>query len=82
MISEKQPEKKPEKKVKKSEEMERRMRDALEAIRENLSISRAVLAKKLGITDSQAKTAISKLKNNGIISRSGSDTDGFWKVNE
>lgn len=78
VISEKQP----EKKVKKSEEMARRMSDVLEAIKENPDISRTALAGKLKITDSQVRTALSKLKNNGTIRRSGSDTDGFWEIIE
>ena len=80
--SEKHPEKKPEKKTRKSEEMAKRLRDTLEAIKEDPAISRVALAKKLGITDSQAKTALTKLKNNRTISRRGSDTDGYWIINE
>ena len=80
--SEKHPEKKPEKKIRKSEEMAKRLRDTLEAIKEDPAISRVALAKKLGITDSQAKTALTKLKNNRTISRRGSDTDRYWIINE
>ena len=80
--SEKHPEKKPERKIRKSEEMAKRLRDTLEAIKEDPAISRVALAKKLEITDSQAKTALTKLKNNRTISRRGSDTDGYWIINE
>lgn len=73
--------KQPEKKPRKSEEIAKRMENALAIIRSDPTVSRASLAKKLGITDSQAKTALSKLRDNGTIRREGSDTDGYWIVN-
>lgn len=81
-ISEKQPEKSPEKQPKKSlsEKIEIRISAVLDLIREDPTISRASIAKKLDITDSQARTAIDKLKEKGKIHREGSDTDGKWII--
>ena len=45
-------------------------------IREKPSITRAAIAKKLEITDSQARTAIDMLKDSGKIHREGSDKGG------
>jgi len=82
-IFEKQPEKQPEKKnkQKKSDEIENRVARVLELIKKNPSASRATIAMELGITETQARTAINKLKDRGTIHRSGSDTSGAWVVN-
>jgi len=81
-ISGKQPEKSPEKqpKLTRKEIIERRIEDVLALIKENPSISRADIAKALDITDSQAKTAIEKLKERETIHREGSDTNGKWVI--
>lgn len=78
----KQPEKSPEKqpKLTRKEIIERRIEDVLALIKENPSISRADIAKALDITDSQAKTAIEKLKERETIHREGSDTNGKWVI--
>lgn len=48
------------------------------ACRGTPSISRAEIANKLEISDSQAKTAIEKMKERRVIHREGSDTNGKW----
>ena len=80
--SEKQPEKSPEKPPKHSEIMEKRIAAVLEMIKTNPSISRAEISAKMKISDSQARTAIEKLKERGIIRREGSDTNGKWVVEQ
>lgn len=79
-ISEKQPEKSPEKHpgLKRKERIEQRIESVLTLIRDNPSISRAEIANKLEISDSQAKTAIEKMKERRVIHREGSDTNGKW----
>ena len=51
-------------------------------IKTNPSISRAEISAKMKISDSQARTAIEKLKERGIIRREGSDTNGKWVVEQ
>ena len=81
-FSEKRPEKRPEipSKSKRSAQIEKRLILALDVIRENPHASRAFIAKKLNITDGQAKTIISKLKTKNLIHREGSDTNGKWVI--
>jgi len=59
-----------------SEKIEMRVVAVMNLIRENPSITRAAIAKKLEITDSQARTAIDMLKDSGKIHREGSDKGG------
>lgn len=81
-ISEKQPEKSPEKQPEetRSAKIEMRVAAVLDLIRNDPTLSRAAIARKLEITDSQARTAIDKLKDRGKIHREGSDTDGKWII--
>ena len=81
-ISGKQPEKSPEKqpKLTRKDKIEQRIERVLTLIKEKPSISRADIAKALDITDSQAKTAIEKLKERKTIHREGSDTNGKWII--
>ena len=79
-ISEKQPEKSPEKTLKHSEIMEKRIGAVLEMIKADPSVSRAEISARMQISDSQARTAIEKLKERGIIRREGSDTNGKWVI--
>ena len=81
-ISEKQPEKSPEKQPEetRSAKIEMRVAAVLDLIRNDPTLSRAAIARKLEITDSQARTAIDKLKERGKIHREGSDTDGKWII--
>ena len=79
-ISEKQPEKSPEKPLKHSEIMEKRIGAVLEMIKADPSVSRAEISARMQISDSQARTAIEKLKERGIIRREGSDTNGKWVI--
>lgn len=86
VISEKQPEKRPEKqperkrKSSRSIRIEERITLALDIIKENPYVSRAKIAEELNITDGQAKTVLSKLKERRIIHREGSDTGGKWVI--
>ena len=81
-ISEKQPEKSPEKQPEetRSAKIEMRVAAVLDLIRNDPTLSRAAIARKLEITDSQARTAIDKLKERGKIHHEGSDTDGKWII--
>lgn len=88
VASEKQPEKSPKKSPEKSpeknssKEMKERVSAVLKMIKKNPFVSRATIAHSLGISDSQARTALSKLKDTGRIHREGSDTNGRWVVNK
>lgn len=42
----------------------------------------AVLSEKLGISRKTVSSKIKSLKDKGIIYRIGSDTKGYWKINE
>ena len=79
-ISEKSTEKSPEKVLKKSDVIRQRMDKVLLIISENPSITMVQLKQELGLTDSQIKTVIKKLKESGKIHRSGSDAKGEWIV--
>ena len=81
-ISEKQPEKSPEKQPEetRSAKIEMRVAAVLDLIRNDPTLSRVAIARKLEITDSQARTAIDKLKERGKIHHEGSDTDGKWII--
>ena len=52
----------------------------LEMIKADPSVSRAEISARMQISDSQARTAIEKLKERGIIRREGSDTNGKWVI--
>lgn len=82
--SKKQPEKQPEKirEQKKSEEIERRTEKVLEMLKKNPAATRSTIAKQLDVTEAQVRTVMNKLKDMGIIYRSGSDTNGEWIINE
>ena len=81
-VSGKQPEKSPEKspEPKRSEIIEKRMKNVLDLIKENPSISRAEIARTLDITEAQVRTATDKLKKRKAMHREGSDTDGRWII--
>lgn len=81
-VSGKQPEKQPEKspEPKRSEIIEERMKNVLDLIKENPSISRAEIARTLDITEAQVRTATDKLKKRKVMHREGSDTDGRWII--
>ena len=65
----------------KSDEMNERMDKAIELIAVNPYITRKQIAEQLCITEDQAKTVISKLKESGRIHREGSKIKGEWIVN-
>jgi len=52
----------------------------LELIVEKTDITRKELSEKLQINPSAVQKHIDKLKNEGVISREGSDKKGCWKV--
>ena len=52
----------------------------LDLIKGNPTITRKELSDALGINPSAVQKHIDKLKNEGVISREGSDKKGVWKV--
>ena len=73
---EKSPEKSPE--LLRSEEVEKRLDKVLSLIKDDPSITRGDISARLGISNSQVRTALEKLKDRGLIRRVGSDTKGEW----
>ena len=53
----------------------------LEMIRENPSISRAVLSKQLNTSERQVRKIIDQLRENGILTREGGNS-GKWIINK
>lgn len=62
--------------------LEKRIEMVLQIISIEPSISMNQIAEKLGISRRQVQKAVDKLKKNGKITRSGSDTSGKWIINE
>ena len=62
--------------------VEKRVEMVLQYIRNNPTASTNQIATNFGLSRRQIQTAIDKLKANGIITRSGSDTSGKWIINE
>lgn len=52
----------------------------MELMRKNPNITIIELSKQLNISDRAVKNNINKLRNEGIISRVGSDKTGYWKI--
>ena len=52
----------------------------LKFIKEDNSITRDMLAKKIGITSDGIKYNLNKLKNKKIIRRVGSRNSGYWEI--
>ncbi len=82
-LYEKRPEKGPEKgPEKKSDLVEKRIGQIYEFIKEKPTISRAELGRKMNLSDKQIRTAITSLKERGIIHREGSDRSGMWIIDK
>lgn len=62
--------------------LEKRIEMVLQIISTEPSISMNQIAEKLGISRRQVQKAVDKLKKNGKITRSGSDTSGTWLIND
>ena len=62
--------------------VEKRVEMVLQYIRNNPTASTNQIADNFGLFRRQIQTAIDKLKANGIMTRSGSDTSGKWIINE
>ena len=81
VLSEKGPEKGPEKRPEsKSNEIEERMRIVFELIRNDPTISRAEIGRRLEISDKQVKLAVENLKEKKKIHREGSARSGKWII--
>ena len=52
----------------------------IELIKSNPSISRAELARRLGISERQTRKIIDKLRADGILLRKGADYKGEWII--
>ncbi len=61
-------------------EVEKRAKLILKQIKKNPEITRGEISDTLGLTSSQVRTALGKLKEDNIIYRVGSDTQGKWIV--
>ena len=72
---EKSPEKSPETKI---EEIEMRKEAVIGLIKTNASVSRASMARELGITDRQVRTVLEQLKKEGRIHFEGTGKGGKW----
>ena len=71
------PEKRPESK---SDEIEERMRVVFELTRNDPTISRAEIGRRLEISDKQVKLAVENLKEKKKIHREGSARSGKWII--
>ncbi len=80
VISEKQPEKSPENS--RRAEMQNRMSQIFELVKENPLATRASIARELNLSDSQVKTALEKLRKSGRIIHEGPDKGGRWIVHD
>ena len=54
----------------------------IELIKENPSVTRKVMAEKIGISDDGIKYNLNKLKKMNILTRVGSDRSGTWKISK
>ena len=51
-------------------------------LKEDASMTRAILSHKIGVSEKTISSNIKKLKDFGLLERIGSDTEGKWKVTE
>lgn len=79
-VFEKHPNKHPDKT--KSEEIRSRAETIKELLRQKPSASRSEIAKVLSLTETQVRTGMDFLKNNGEIHREGPAFGGMWIVDE
>ncbi|MBO5534990.1 MAG: putative DNA binding domain-containing protein [Clostridia bacterium] len=80
IVSGGQPEKRPEKQPEKADEIILRSDLVLALIREDENISRAKIAKRLKISQSQVRTVLDSLKSSGRLHREGPDKGGRWII--
>ena len=77
---EKSPEKSPKSATDKQENMEIRRQMVIKMIKADPCVSRAYMAKELGITDRQVRTVLEQLKASGIIRFEGYGRSGKWVI--
>ena len=63
-----------------TEPVSKRQQAVLSAMKQNLSITREILASKLNVSLATLKRELSSLRQNGYITRSGSDKNGRWVI--
>lgn len=67
--------------VDKTPELSERQQRILNLIKEDRSISSAIISNALSVNPRTIQREILKLKSAGLISRIGPDNGGYWKVN-
>ena len=63
-----------------NEPVSKRQQAVLSAMKQNLSITREILASKLNVSLATLKRELSSLRQKGYITRSGSDKNGQWVI--
>ena len=63
-----------------NEPVSKRQQAVLSAVKQNLSITREILANKLNVSLATLKRELSSLRQKGYIARSGSDKNGQWVI--
>lgn len=63
-----------------TENLSSREKSIINLMKDNNSISRKLLAKKMGISSATVARDIKSLKEKGIIERIGGDRGGYWKI--
>lgn len=63
-----------------TEPVSKRQQAVLSAMKQNLSITREILANKLNVSLATLKRELSSLRQKGCIDRSGSDKNGRWVI--
>lgn len=63
-----------------TENLSSREKSIINLMKDNNSISRRLLAKKMGISTATVARDINSLKEKGIIERIGGDRGGYWKI--
>lgn len=63
-----------------NEPVSKRQQAVLSAMKQNLSITREILASKLNVSLATLKRELSSLRQKGYIARSGSDKNGQWVI--
>ncbi|MHB9142268.1 MAG: HTH domain-containing protein [Paludibacter sp.] len=63
-----------------TENLSSREKNIINLMKDNNSISRKLLAKKMGISTATVARDITSLKEKGVIKRIGGDRGGYWKI--
>lgn len=63
-----------------NEPVNKRQQSIFSAMKQNLSITREILANKLNVSLATLKRELSSLRQKGYIARSGSDKNGQWVI--